>query len=30
MHPIEAIGGAVIVLGLAFNVFGPRLLRRMV
>ncbi|WP_262029615.1 EamA family transporter [Microvirga sp. Mcv34] len=28
MHPIEAIGGAVIVLGLAFNVFGRRLLRR--
>ena len=27
MHPIEAVGGAVIVLGLAFNVFGPRLLR---
>jgi O-acetylserine/cysteine efflux transporter len=28
MHPIEALGGAVIVLGLAFNVFGPRLMRR--
>jgi len=28
MHPIEAVGGAVIVLGLAFNVFGQRLLRR--
>lgn len=28
MHPIEAIGGAVIVLGLAFNVFGRRLLGR--
>ncbi|MBF9196539.1 EamA family transporter [Microvirga terrestris] len=25
VHPIEAVGGAVIVLGLAFNVFGPRL-----
>jgi O-acetylserine/cysteine efflux transporter len=30
MHPIEAVGGAVIVLGLAFNIFGPRLMRRMV
>jgi O-acetylserine/cysteine efflux transporter len=29
MHPIEAIGGAVIVLGLAMNVFGARLLRRL-
>jgi O-acetylserine/cysteine efflux transporter len=28
MHPIEAVGGAVIVLGLAFNVFGQRLMRR--
>ena len=28
MRPIEAIGGAVIVLGLAINIFGPRLLRR--
>jgi O-acetylserine/cysteine efflux transporter len=28
MHPIEAWGGAVIVLGLAFNVFGPRFMRR--
>ena len=28
MHPIEAGGGAVIVLGLAFNVFGARLMRR--
>jgi O-acetylserine/cysteine efflux transporter len=28
MHPIEAVGGAVIVLGLAFNVFGPRLIRK--
>src|SRR3712207_5390072 len=28
MHPIEAVGGAVIVLGLAFNVFGPRLMGR--
>jgi O-acetylserine/cysteine efflux transporter len=28
MHPIEAVGGAVIVLGLAFNVFGPRMMRR--
>jgi len=27
MHPVEAIGGAVIVLGLALNVFGGRLLR---
>jgi len=26
MHPIEAMGGAVIVLGLAFNIFGPRLM----
>jgi O-acetylserine/cysteine efflux transporter len=26
MHPIEAAGGAVIVLGLAFNIFGPRLM----
>ncbi|WP_262297260.1 EamA family transporter [Microvirga sesbaniae] len=29
MHPIEAFGGAVIVLGLAVNVFGARLLRRL-
>lgn len=29
MHPIEAVGGAVIVLGLAMNVFGARLLRRL-
>ena len=28
MHPIEAVGGAIIVLGLAFNVFGPRLMGR--
>jgi O-acetylserine/cysteine efflux transporter len=28
MHPIEAVGGAVIVLGLAFNVFGQRLIGR--
>ncbi|WP_201862649.1 EamA family transporter [Microvirga soli] len=28
VHPIEAAGGAVIVLGLAFNVFGPRLMGR--
>jgi O-acetylserine/cysteine efflux transporter len=28
MHPIEAVGGAVIALGLAFNVFGRRLMRR--
>ncbi|WP_114943583.1 EamA family transporter [Microvirga calopogonii] len=28
MHPIEALGGAVIVLGLAFNIFGRRLLKR--
>ncbi|MET0528474.1 MAG: EamA family transporter [Microvirga sp.] len=28
MHPIEAIGGAVIVVGLALNIFGQRLLRR--
>ena len=28
MHPAEAVGGAVIVLGLAFNVFGRRLMRR--
>jgi O-acetylserine/cysteine efflux transporter len=28
MHPIEALGGAIIVLGLAFNVFGQRLMRR--
>lgn len=28
LHPIEAVGGAVIVLGLAFNVFGGRLMRR--
>jgi len=28
IHPIEAVGGAVIVLGLAFNVFGPRLMGR--
>ncbi|MBD2747542.1 EamA family transporter [Microvirga sp. BT688] len=27
MHPIEAVGGAIIVLGLAFNVFGPRLMK---
>lgn len=29
MHPIEAVGGAVIVLGLTVNVFGARLLRRL-
>ncbi|MCB8819271.1 EamA family transporter [Microvirga rosea] len=29
MHPIEAIGGAVIVLGLAVNVFGIRVMRRL-
>jgi O-acetylserine/cysteine efflux transporter len=29
MHPIEAFGGAVIVLGLVLNVFGGRLLRRL-
>jgi O-acetylserine/cysteine efflux transporter len=29
MHPIEAFGGTVIVLGLALNVFGGRLLRRL-
>jgi len=28
MHPIEAIGGAVIVVGLALNIFGQRLFRR--
>ncbi|MCG7392807.1 EamA family transporter [Microvirga sp. ACRRW] len=28
LHPIEAIGGAVIVMGLALNVFGGRLLGR--
>jgi O-acetylserine/cysteine efflux transporter len=28
MHPVEAVGGAVIVLGLAFNIFGRRLMRR--
>ena len=28
MHPVEALGGAIIVLGLAFNVFGQRLMRR--
>ncbi len=28
MHPIEAVGGAVIVAGLALNVFGGRLLGR--
>jgi O-acetylserine/cysteine efflux transporter len=28
MHPIEAVGGAIIVLGLFINVFGQRLLRR--
>lgn len=28
MHPFEAVGGAVIVLGLAFNIFGQRLVRR--
>jgi O-acetylserine/cysteine efflux transporter len=27
MVPVEAIGGAVIVLGLAFNVLGPHLVR---
>ncbi|MGO4526795.1 EamA family transporter [Microvirga sp. 2MCAF35] len=27
MHPIEAVGGAVIVLGLAFNVFGRRVMQ---
>jgi O-acetylserine/cysteine efflux transporter len=30
MHPIEAVGGAVIVLGLAFNVFGRRVMQRTV
>jgi O-acetylserine/cysteine efflux transporter len=30
LHPIEAFGGAVIVVGLAFNVFGQRLMRRRV
>lgn len=29
MHPIEAIGGAVIVLGLMLNVFGGRVLQRL-
>ncbi|MGO4570713.1 EamA family transporter [Microvirga sp. 2TAF3] len=29
MLPIEAVGGAVIVLGLAINVFGMRLVRRL-
>jgi O-acetylserine/cysteine efflux transporter len=29
MHPIEAIGGAVIVAGLALNVFGKRLFQRL-
>jgi O-acetylserine/cysteine efflux transporter len=28
MHPIEAVGGAIIVIGLFINVFGQRLLRR--
>lgn len=28
MRPIEAVGGAVIVLGLAFNLFGQRIVRR--
>jgi len=28
MHPIEALGGAVIVLGLMLNVFGQRLMKR--
>lgn len=28
LHPVEAIGGAVIVAGLALNVFGKRLFRR--
>lgn len=29
MRPVEAIGGAVIVLGLAINIFGLRLVRRL-
>jgi len=29
MRPIEALGGAVIVIGLVLNVFGARLARRM-
>jgi O-acetylserine/cysteine efflux transporter len=29
LHPIEAIGGAVIVAGLALNVFGKRLFQRL-
>jgi O-acetylserine/cysteine efflux transporter len=28
IHPIEAVGGAIIVLGLAFNIFGQRLMGR--
>lgn len=28
MHPVEIVGGAVIVAGLALNVFGARVLRR--
>jgi O-acetylserine/cysteine efflux transporter len=28
MRPIEILGGAVIVVGLALNIFGPRLVRR--
>ncbi|MFL5162224.1 MAG: EamA family transporter [Microvirga sp.] len=30
LHPIEAVGGAIIVLGLAFNIFGRRLMGRRV
>jgi O-acetylserine/cysteine efflux transporter len=30
LHPIEAAGGAIIVLGLAFNIFGRRLMGRRV
>jgi O-acetylserine/cysteine efflux transporter len=29
VHPIEAVGGAIIVLGLAYNVFGQRLMGRL-
>lgn len=29
MRPMEALGGAVVVLGLAINVFGPRFARRL-
>src|SRR3712207_2460472 len=28
MHPVEAVGGAIVVLGLGVNVFGHRLMRR--